>query len=141
MELLRDADRLGFDIPLDRNDFPGLSERAEWKKIAARIAERETRTPAARVAFTLAERGLVAEGIAADAETGELLASSIRQRKILRVRADGALSDFVDPAGGGLLAPLGMKIDVQRNLLWSSRSTARRESYGARCSRRARTTC
>ncbi|HET7752342.1 MAG TPA: SMP-30/gluconolactonase/LRE family protein, partial [Anaeromyxobacteraceae bacterium] len=118
MELLREAAALGWDIPLDPKDFPGISERREWKELAKSAAAREPRTANAEVAFTLHEKGLVAEGVAAEPETRDLFISSIRTRKILRVAPDGSVSDFVPSGGGGLLAPLGMKFDAERNLLW-----------------------
>jgi sugar lactone lactonase YvrE len=118
MALLREVDEQAWSIPMDPKDFPGLSERPEWREIAGRAAAREPRTARAQVAFTLPERGLVAEGIASDPETGALYVSSIRGRKILRVGADGAAAELVSAGGGGLLAPLGLKVDRRRSLLW-----------------------
>lgn len=116
---LRQVDALGWDVPLDPRDFPGLAERAEWRAIAERVAARAPRTSHAPVAFTLREPGLVAEGIAADPRDGTLYVGSIRLRKIVRVGPDGAVRDAVPAAAAGLGSVLGLKVDAERGLLWA----------------------
>jgi sugar lactone lactonase YvrE len=109
----------------DSRDFPRLAERREWKDLVERVNARQPKTPRATVAVTLGEPGLVAEGIAADPDGRTLYVSSIRARKILRVAVDGSVSDLVSPAGGGLLSPLGMKVDAARGLLWTAANASR----------------
>ncbi|HYG70476.1 MAG TPA: hypothetical protein VD838_22555, partial [Anaeromyxobacteraceae bacterium] len=122
---LRALDADGWAIPLDPRDWPSLARDPEFDAIAARVAARAPASPRAEVAFTVAETGLVPEGIAHDPGTGALFVGSIRQRKIVRIGPDGAATDFVASAAGGLLAPLGLKVDAARRLLWAASMASR----------------
>jgi hypothetical protein len=70
------------------------------------------------VAFTLPEREFLPEGIAWDPVSGDFFVSSVRLRKIVRVGADGRVSDFSRPEDG-LWAVLALKIDPRRRRLWA----------------------
>lgn len=120
LERLRRLDAEGWSVPFDPSDFPGLAEGAEFREVAARVAARQPATPHAPLAATLPERGLIAEGIAADARDGTLYVGSIRHRKILRVAAGGRVSDAVAPGAGGLGRVLGLKVDAAGGLLWAA---------------------
>jgi sugar lactone lactonase YvrE len=71
-----------------------------------------------QAAFTLPERDLLTEGIAYDARTGAFFVGSVHHRKILRIDRSGHVAEFVAPARDGLWAPLGMRADSARRLLW-----------------------
>lgn len=55
-----------------------------------------------------------------DPRTGDLYLSSVHERRILRVRADGRRDDLVPPAGHGAWSVLGLRLDPTRNLLWAT---------------------
>lgn len=124
LETLRALDAVGWAVPLDARDWPSLRDDPEFQALAARIAARAPKTPHAALAFTIAEPGLVPEGLAHDPATGALYVGSIRQRKIVRVLPDGTATDFVPSAAHGLLAPLGLKVDAARDLLWAGSMTS-----------------
>ncbi len=119
LRILRELDDAGWAIPPYEAEFPALASHDEWKQILRRIAAREPRTAQAEVAFTIPQKGLVAEGIAADPRDGTLFVGSIRQRKIVRVDPTGATRDFVPTGAAGLGEVLGIKVDVRRGLLWA----------------------
>lgn len=116
-------------------DFPGLSaERLE--RIGKTLARNGP--PHGKVAFTLDERSLIPEGIAHDPTTGTFFVGSIRKRKVVAVRPDGRVADFVGPRAHGLLAALGMKVDSQRRHLWvASYASPTMEGYTAEDSGRS----
>lgn len=135
LALLRSLDQAGWSNGMDPADFPALAGRPELKALAARFAARVPATPHAPLAATLAEPGLVAEGIAADPRDGALYVGSMRLGKIVRVAPDGAARDLVAP-GAGLDQVLGLKVDAARGLLWAA--TVRRADAAAGTTARSR---
>jgi hypothetical protein len=73
-----------------------------------------------RVAFTLADRELIPESLAYDPADRSFYIGSMHKRKIIRVAADGQVSDFVAQAADGLWSVLGIKIDPARRELWAN---------------------
>lgn len=73
-----------------------------------------------RVAFTLADRELIPESLAYDPADRSFYVGSMYKRKIIRVAADGRVTDFVAQAAGGLWSVLGIKIDPRRRELWAN---------------------
>lgn len=82
------------------------------------------RDASTRIAFEISEPDLAPEGIAYDAVTQQYFVSSTHKRKIVAVNRDGISRDFVPPEDNGLLGVVGMKVDVQRRLLWALSSHA-----------------
>ena len=119
LRLLRELDAAGWDVPPEPADFPALEASAELAAIRARISARAPRTTLSDVAVSIPEEGLIAEGIAADPRDGALYVGSIAKRKIVRVPASGAASDFAASEASGLGEVLGMKVDAARSLLWA----------------------
>lgn len=130
LRILRQLDDAGWAIPPYEAEFPALASRDEWKEILRRVAAREPRTARAGVAFTIGQKGLVAEGIAADPRDGTLFVGSIRQRKIVRVDPTGATRDFVPSGPSGLGQVLGIKVDVRRGLLWAVANSRSNDAAG-----------
>ena len=85
-------------------DFDSIRPSDGYKKVRDQMAALRTQKVASGVvtAFTIPEKGLVPEGVAYDPKTKSFFVSSIRKRKIVRVDANGKVSDFVKPAEGGL---------------------------------------
>jgi sugar lactone lactonase YvrE len=71
-----------------------------------------------RLAFTLPERDLLTEGIAYDPRSRAFFVGSVRHRKILRVDRGGRVTEFVHPGADLPWAPLGMRVDPARGVLW-----------------------
>ena len=87
-----------------------------------RQAMRRNAAPLVRstAAFTLAERDLLTEGVAYDPKTRSFFVGSVRRGKILRVDDRGRTTEFVPPGLAGFWAPLGMRVDAARRVLWVS---------------------
>lgn len=98
---------------LDAKDYEELSQSAKAN---------ETSVHRSRIAFTLPEMDLIPEGIAYDTVDRAFFFSSLHKRKIVRVRlrANRAplVEDFTGPGQDGLYSTLGMKVDVERRILW-----------------------
>ncbi len=69
------------------------------------------------VAFRLAEKDLLTEGIAYDPASKAFFVSSVHRRKIVRRAADGTVSDFVKEGEFGIGAVLGIAVDGKRGRL------------------------
>jgi sugar lactone lactonase YvrE len=112
-------DGAGWDNPLADDDFTPLARDPGYAGVAARIAARARPVARAQVAAVVATPDLFPEGIAVDARAGTLYLSSLWQRRIVRIGADGASATFAD-AGAGLYAVLGLHVDAARRLLWAA---------------------
>jgi sugar lactone lactonase YvrE len=93
---------------------PSCTECAALNKANARVISRST------VAFTIPERALIPESIAHDPADGSFYVGSAYKQKIVRIAADGAVSDFVPSRKDGLVQVLGIKIDAERRELWAN---------------------
>jgi sugar lactone lactonase YvrE len=112
-------DGAGWDNPLADADFTPLARDPAYVALATRIAARARPVARASVAAVVTEPDLFPEGIAADARDGTLYLSSLWQRKIVRVGADGSSTTFAS-AAAGLYAVLGLHVDGARDLLWAA---------------------
>jgi hypothetical protein len=72
---------------------------------------------ASEPAFLL-EKDLIPENIVYDAKTRSFLVGSMYKAKIIRIAADGKITDFIPSRRDGLLSVLGMKIDPAKRELW-----------------------
>ncbi len=70
------------------------------------------------VAFTVPDPTFLVEGVAHDPTTGDLLLSSLYQRRIARVTPDGEMIPFTAP-GDDLWSMLGMVVDAENGAVWS----------------------
>jgi hypothetical protein len=97
-------------------DFPGLG--GERYERAAQALARNVPRAHAPIAFSLAQRDLIAEGIAHDPKTGTFFVSSIYHRKVVAVHPDGTVRDFAAAPALPLHSTLGLRVDPERRLLW-----------------------
>jgi sugar lactone lactonase YvrE len=109
---------LSFDIAADPDlgalrTLPGFSELVEQFRANAKPVG------APRKLSSL-PAGLLPEDVAHDAKTGRTFVSSVRQRKIVIVAADGTVKDFVPGGRDGLWAVLGLALDPARRTLWAT---------------------
>ena len=70
------------------------------------------------VAATIQDPTFLVEGVAVDPTSGELLVTSLYQRRIARVTPDGGLVPFTEP-NENLWSMLGMVVDADAGNLWS----------------------
>lgn len=97
-------------------DFVPLHRSPRWSELLHRFAALREPLGQGVVAFRLAERDLLVEGIAFDPARRDFLLGSVHQGRIVRRRADGTVSTFAVLAG---LAPLGLAVDAARDRLWA----------------------
>ena len=102
------------------DDFAGLHNTKEWTDFQSRLAGLRKPVIRSEAAFTLAEPGLLATGIATDPRTGDVFIASVMQRKIVRRTKQGAVSDFIRSGQDGFLAGAWLAIDPNRGLLFAS---------------------
>ncbi|HKU63189.1 MAG TPA: hypothetical protein VJQ44_18460 [Gemmatimonadales bacterium] len=115
--LNRYADR-GYTADLaGDSDFAAVRASRSWPSLSARLARNGEPLVRSETAFTVAERGLLAEGLAYDSAARVFYVASVRERKILRVGPDGAATVLADSTAG-LWAPMGMRVDPANRRLW-----------------------
>lgn len=77
------------------------------------------------VAFTIAEKDLIPEGLAYDPVKRKLYVSSTYKRKILEIdMATGQQSEFIPEGNEGIPGVIGMRVDPERRHLWACAATA-----------------
>ena len=120
---------LGYAADLSADsDFVSLRGSAAYAELARRLARNREPVVTSRPAFELADSALLTEGIAHDARERVFYVGSVHQAKILRVTPGGAVADFAT-VGEGRWAPLGLRVDTQRRVLWVA-ATALPQSRG-----------
>lgn len=112
--------RSPWDLGIDDADFKIIAAEPRYRELARTLNGRVPTVADAPVAFRLAERDLICEGIAYDPKRKDLLVGSLNKRKIVRIRPGGAVSDFIAPATGGIGRVLGMRVDPRRDVLWAA---------------------
>jgi hypothetical protein len=103
------------------DDFASLKGDAQFKAILEKFRANGKPIGTSTIAARLTEP-MLAEGIAYDAIGKRFFISSVDQRKIVQIAADGAATDFVSSGRDGLLGAFGMAIDHKNGLLWVSTS-------------------
>jgi hypothetical protein len=110
--------REGFDPTGD----PALSRLQGSPEYDSLVAKVHTDFPAvahASPAFRVAETDLIPEGLAVDTRTHVFYMSSLNRKKIVRITADGTVSDFIT-AGQYNAGPIcGIKVDVNSDV-WAN---------------------
>jgi sugar lactone lactonase YvrE len=117
--MLRRFARLGYtaDVMAD-SDLAPLRSLPPFEAIRRTLARNAEPVMRSQAAFTLPERDLLTEGIAYDPRTGAFFVGSVHHRKIFRIDRTGRVAEFVASARDGLWAPLGMRADSARGVLW-----------------------
>ena len=104
-------------IPVRRMGFDAVWDDPEFQAIRKVLADEEPKTPAAPVAFRLADPKLIPEGIAYDAKGKRFFLGSA-QRKIIVTDPKGAARDFSQP-DDKLDLVLGVSVDDKRGHLYA----------------------
>lgn len=99
------------------SDFDSIKETDEFKSILKRFAANKAPVGSSSTAFTIPEKGLITEGIAYDPREDAFYVSSVRARKIFKVKRGTAAREFATERDG-LWSAMGMKVDARRRLLW-----------------------
>ena len=75
---------------------------------------------APEVAFRFPERDLIPEGMCYDPAGDVFYLGSIRKSKILEISRDGEFREFVTSVDNEIRGFLGMRVDVERRVLWAN---------------------
>jgi len=95
-------------------DHPGFAV------VAAQIRANGAPQQPAEIFVRFDDKRLSPEGLAWDSETGDLFTGSFLLHKIVRISADGIVSDLGDSANHDLGGVLGMWVDAPRRELWAA---------------------
>ena len=94
-----------------------------FKAVVARIEAKLPRLDFAPNEFEIEDRELIPEGLAYDARAGNFYLGSVAKRKILRIDANKAVTEFAG-AAAALDAVLGMTVDTPRRRLYAVSTSA-----------------
>ncbi len=99
-------------------DFASLRDDPRFAEIEKSMKTNRSAVSAAAIAFVLPDAGLLAEDVDYDARRHRFLVTSVREKKIVAVQADGSLRDFArSPDGWPMLA---VKVDGRRGVVWAT---------------------
>jgi sugar lactone lactonase YvrE len=118
-ELRRIAD-MGLGLQAEEDpDFGTLTADADFQAVVSRLQANRAPAGTSLTAFTIpGEPGFIPEGLAYDPSDRSFYVGSVHERKILKVTADGRVSEFAAPGFGGLMSVLGMRVDPSEGVLW-----------------------
>lgn len=109
----------GFD-PAGSPSFKILKGSKEFDDLVEGVHRDFPAVGRARRAFAIEEKDLVPEGIAYDRKQDIFYLSSLNRRKIVKVTAQGAASDFVPAERDNLLPVLGIRLDPGEGTVWAA---------------------
>lgn len=94
-----------------------LPYKAQFEGICKRFEESLRPVGTSTKAFELTEKALLTESIAYDPLEKAFYVGSIHKRKIIKIAANGTMTDFSVPSDK-LWSVSGMKVDAKRRILW-----------------------
>jgi hypothetical protein len=100
--------------------FSSLQNLPTFSEVARRLQANGKPVSHGRVVYTLPDPDLIAEDIAYDPGSRTFFVSSIHKRKIVAIRTDGPVTDFVSPGQEGVWAVFALAVDSNRHLLWAT---------------------
>ena len=107
------------DAPHDPR-FSSLLNLPAFSDVAKLLQANGRSISHSRVVYTLPDPDLLAEDIAYDSISHTFFISSVHKRKIVAIRADGSVSDFVSSGEGGIWAVFALAADSKRRQLWAT---------------------
>lgn len=105
--------------PADSPELEATRGTVAYQRFVEAAKTARDHTGPSRVVHEIATPGIVPEGIARDPRDGSLYVGSMTGRSILRLRADGSTLALVAAGRDGLLDPLGIDIDAERDEIWA----------------------
>lgn len=120
IQLVERLAHMGLSLPAETDD-DFISLRTDARFVSACVEMERNAKPdgSSSVAFSIPGNGLILEGLAWDPGARAFFASSVHERKIIRIDKTGAASDFADRTSG-LWSVFGMAVDPDRKLLWAA---------------------
>jgi sugar lactone lactonase YvrE len=116
--------QMGSCLTPSPKSFAAVENDPRFKHADSIIRAQAAKAHRAAVAFTVAEKDLVPEGVAYDPVEKVFYVSSLWKRKIVRVKpgapgAPAVTSDFAGEGADGLDAVHGLRVDAVRRRLWA----------------------
>ena len=120
LTLLKDclALREGFD-PSGDPAFLALKGSKEFDDLVERVHRDFPLVAGARFAFATEEKDVIPEGLAYDEKQNLYYLSSLNRKKIVKITAEGRVSDFVPAGRDNLLPVLGIRLDPTDGTVWA----------------------
>jgi sugar lactone lactonase YvrE len=120
VESLERVANMGLGLRADADpDFDVLTEDPAFLAVLEKLRENRRARGTSTTAFTIASAPtFVPEGIAYDPRDGSFYVGSVHERRIVRVSADGVVSEFAPAAFAGLMSVMGMQVDPDEGVLW-----------------------
>jgi hypothetical protein len=109
----------GFD-PSGVARFESLSSNPEFRELVTQIHRRYPPVQRAHIAFTVAQKDLFPEGLAADAERHVFYMGSMHMKKIVAITDTGKVSDFVRPGLYDLMPVGGVHVNPADHSVWAA---------------------
>jgi len=110
--------REGFD-PSGSPAFRGMKGMKEFDDLVANVHRDFPAVSRAKLAFMTEEKDLIPEGLAYDPKQNLLYLSSLNRKKIVKIDAEGHVSDFVPGDRYGFLPILGIRMDPTDGTVWA----------------------
>jgi hypothetical protein len=110
-------------LPAPQLGFARVWDDPAFKAIVARMEAKLPRLDYAPRVFEIEDRSLLPEGLAYDAKSGNFFMGSIAKRRILRIDAHNAVTEFTGDAAD-LDAVLGIAVDGPRRRLYAVSTSA-----------------
>ena len=118
-------------LPTREGGFEKIWDDKAFQAVRAKLEAKLPRLDFAPTAFELDDRTFIPEGIAYDAHSKEFFLGSISQKRIVRVGAGNAVSDFAGPSAE--IDPiLGVAVDSPRRILYAVSTSALTEAGEAK---------
>jgi hypothetical protein len=101
------------------SDFDLIRNSEPFQEIINLIKEKTRPLNNSHIAFSIPEKDLIPEGIAYDPLDEAFYLSSVQKCKIIKIDKYGRISDFTEQRQNGLISVLGLRVDVERRILWA----------------------
>ena len=109
----------GFD-PADSPALQALRSFPEFGELVEHVRRRNPPVHLAHVAFTVSEKDLFPEGLAADWSRRLFYMGSMHRKKIVKITEAGEVSDFVKSGVYDLMPVGGVKVDPMDHSVWAA---------------------
>ena len=121
LSLLRECISLneGFN-PEGDPAFTPLRSNAEFQGLVEQVHLRYRAVQKARVAFTVPQKDLIPEGLAANPRSGTLYMGSLNLRKIIKISKTGDVSDLVKAHQYDIRPVCGIKVEKDDDTVWAN---------------------